>query len=99
MVELKQKMLDNIKQSAAHFMLTQISRIFKVVLGFKMAHFEANFHAMMVGTTNCPTVNINFLTRTVQTEANGKFRKLKVKKKHLFRQFFFLRNRPLVLDP
>ena len=65
-------------------MLTQIFRIFQVVSGFKMAHFEANFHAMMVGTSNCPTVNIKMLTRTVQTEANGKFGKEKVKKKVIY---------------
>ena len=34
----------------------------------------------MVGTSNCPTVNIKMLTRTVQTEANGKFGKENVKK-------------------
>ena len=45
-----------------------------------MANFEANFHARMVATSNCPTVNIIMLTITVQTEANGKFGKEKVKK-------------------
>ena len=84
MVEPKQKSLDNIQRSAAYFMVTQISRIFKVVSGFKMSNFEANFHVMMVGTSNCPTVNIKMLTRTVQTEANGKFGKKKKEKISFF---------------
>ena len=66
-----------------------------------MAHFEANFHAMMVGTSNCPTVNIKMLTRTVQAEANGKFGKEIVKTVIFFwkKKIFFLRNSPLDLDP
>ena len=49
-----------------------------------MAHLEAIFHAMIIGTSNCPTVNMKIMTRTLQTEANGKFGKEKVKKKSFF---------------
>jgi len=45
-----------------------------------MAHLEAIFHAMIIGTLNCPTVNMKIMTRTLQSEANGKFGKEKVKK-------------------
>ena len=65
-------------------MFTQISWKFIVLSGFKMANFEANFHTMMVGTSNCPTVDIKIMTTTVQTEANGKFGKEKEKKKCIF---------------
>ena len=49
-----------------------------------MPHFEANLHAMTLGTSNCWTVNITIETRTLQTEANGNFGKEKVKKTVFF---------------
>ena len=59
---------------------------------FKMAHFEANFRAMTVGTSNCWTVNMKLLTRTVQTEAIENFGKEKVRKTVIFldKTFFFV---------
>ena len=48
--------------------------------GFKMAHFEAYFHAMAVGTSNKYVVNMKIMTRTLQPGANGKFGMEKVKK-------------------
>jgi len=58
-----------------------------------MAHLEAIFHAMIIGTSNCPTVKMKIMTRTLQTEANGKFGKEKVKKKVIFLdKTFFLGN-------
>ena len=38
-----------------------------------MAHFEAYLHVMTVGTSNKCAVNMNIMTRTLQTEANGNF--------------------------
>ena len=57
-----------------------------------MAHFEANFHAMTVGTSNFWTVNMKLLTRTVQTEAIENFGKEKVRKAVFFldKTFFFV---------
>ena len=49
-----------------------------------MPNFEANFHAMTLGTSNCWTVNMKMSTRTLQTEANGNFGKEKVKKQQFF---------------
>ena len=61
--------------------------------GFKMAHFEAYLHVMTVGTSNKCAVNMNIMTRTLQTEANGKFGKEKVKKTAFFLdKTFFLGN-------
>ena len=77
-------MLDNIQRSAAYFMVTQISQIFKVLTGFKMANFEAYFHAMTVGTSNKCAVNMKIMTGSLQTEANGKFGKENVKKTVIF---------------
>ena len=48
-----------------------------------MAHFEANFYAMTVGTSNCWTVNMKLLTRTVQTEAIENFGNEKVRTNNL----------------
>ena len=67
-----------------------------------MPHFEANFYAMTLGTSNCWTVNMKMLTRTLQTEANGHFGKEKVKKTVIFldKTFFFViffSFRPIVL--
>ena len=45
-----------------------------------MAHFEANFHAMSVGTSNSWSVNMKLLRRAVQTEASENFGKKKVGK-------------------
>ena len=75
------------------FTETHISRIFKASSGFKMAHFEAYLHVMTVGTSNKCAVNMNIMTRTLQTEANGKFGKEKVKKTAIFLDItFFLGN-------
>ena len=70
-----------------------ISPIFKTSSGFKMAHFEDNINVMTVGTSDKCAVNMKIMTRTLQTEANGKFGKEKVKKKQLFfYKTFFLGN-------
>ena len=58
-----------------------------------MAHFEATYHDMIIGTLNCPTDNMKIMTRTLQTEANGKFGKEKVRKTVVFLdKTFFLGN-------
>ena len=49
-----------------------------------MAHFEAYFHVMTVGTSNKCAVNMKIMTRTLQTEANRKFGKEKVKRNSIF---------------
>ena len=49
-----------------------------------MAHFEAYFHLMTVGTSNKCAVNMKIMTRTLQTEVNGKFGKEKEKKQQFF---------------
>ena len=56
-----------------------------------MAHFEAYFHAMAVGTSNKYVVNMKIMTITLQPEANGKFGKGKVKKRFFFldKTFYF----------
>ena len=92
MFELKNKIFDNFQRSVPYFTETQFSRIFKPSLAFKMAHFEANFRAMTVGTSNCWTVNMKLLTRTVQTEAIENFGKEKVRKTVIFlvKHFFFV---------
>ena len=83
MFEPKNKIFDNFQRSVPYFTETHISRIFKASSGFKMAHFEAYFHVMTVGTSNkCGVMNI--MTRTLQTEANRKFGKEKVKKNSIF---------------
>ena len=67
------------------------SQISKPSSTFKMAHFEANFHAMAVGTSNCWSVNMKLLTRAVQTEAIENFGKKKVGKTVIFleKTFYF----------
>ena len=80
MVEPKINIFDNIQQSVTYFTVMQTSRIFKDLSGFKMPHFEDYFHTMTLGTSNCWTVNMKILTRTVQTKANGNFGKENVKK-------------------
>ena len=60
------------------------SQISKPSSTFKMAHFEANFHAMSVGTSNSWSVNMKLLTRAVQTEARENFGKKKVGKQSFF---------------
>ena len=57
-----------------------------------MAHFEAYFHAMAVGTSNKYVVNMKIMTRTLQPEANGKFGKEKVKKTVIFLDNLILGN-------
>ena len=79
MFEPKNKIFDNFQRSVPYFMETHISRIFKASSGFMMAHFEAYFHVMTVGTSNKCAVNMKIMTRTLQTEANRKFGKEKVK--------------------
>ena len=67
------------------------SQISKPSSTFKMSHFEANFHAMAVGTSNCWSVNMKLLTRAVQTEASENFGKKKVGKTVIFldKTFYF----------
>ena len=84
MFEPKNKIFDNFQRSVPYFTETHISRIFKASSGFMMAHFEAYFHVMTVGTSNKCAVNMKIMTRTLQTEANGKFGKEKVKKTAFF---------------
>ena len=65
-----------------------------------MAHFEAYLYAMTLGTSNKCAVSMKIMTRTLQTEANGKFGKEKVKKNSsFFLTFFCVRKLPFVLDP
>jgi len=78
-VEPKQQIFDNFERSVPYFTVTHISRIFKASSGFMMAHFEAYLHAMTVGTSNKCVVNMKMMTRTLQTEVNGKFGKEEVK--------------------
>ena len=65
-----------------------------------MAHLEAYLHAMTVGTSNKRAVNMKILTRTLQTQANGKLGKKKTKK-----TAFFFKTKPFfrillsLLDP
>ena len=67
--------------------------VFKPSSTFKIAQFEANFHAMTVSTSNCWTVNKKLLTRPVKTEAIENFGKEKVKKTVSFLdKTFFLGN-------
>ena len=84
MVECKQHVFDNFQRSAPYFTVTHKSRVSKASSGFMMAHFEAYFHVMTVGTSNKCAVNMKIMTRTLQTEANGKFGKEKVKKTVIF---------------
>ena len=84
MVEQKLNIFDSFQWSVPYFTVTHISRIFKASSGFKMAHFEAYLHVMTVGTSNKCAGNMNIMTRTLQTEANGKFGKKKVKKNSNF---------------
>ena len=93
MVERKINIFNSFQRSVPYFTETHISRIFKASSGFKMAHFEAYLHVMTVGTSNKCAVNMNIMTRTLQTEANGKFGKEKVKKTaFFFDKTFFLGN-------
>ena len=86
MVEPKQHIFDNFQRSVPYFTVTHISRVSKASSGFMMAHLEAYLHTMTIGTSNKCAVNMKIMTRTLQTEANGKFGKEKVKKNsNLFR--------------
>ena len=78
MFEPKNKIFDNFQRSVPYFTETHISRIFKASSGFKMAHFEAYLHAMTVGISNKHAVNMKIVTRTLQTQANGKLGTKKV---------------------
>ena len=80
MVEPKKKIFQKFQWSVPYFTEMHISRTFKPSSGFKMAHFEAYFHAMAVGTSNNCAVNMKIMTITLQIEANGKFGKEKIKK-------------------
>ena len=62
-----------------------------------MAHFDANFHAMVVGTSNCPTVNIKVLQEQCKLRPMESLEMKKLKNSNFFRQIFV--NLPLVLDP
>ena len=93
MIEAKQKIFDNFQRSVPYFTVTHISRIFKPSSCFKMANFEANFHAMTVDISNNRAVNMKILTKTLQSEVNGNFGKEKVKKSVIFLdKTFFLGN-------
>ena len=72
--------LYNSAGTVSYITVTHISRVSKASSGFMMAHFEAYFHVMTVGTSNKCAVNMKIMTRTLQTEANGKFGMEKVKK-------------------
>jgi len=72
-VEPKKKIFHNFQRLVPYFTEMHISRIFKPSSGFKMAHFEAYFHAMAGGTSNKYVVNMKTMTRTLQPEANGQF--------------------------
>ena len=63
-----------------------------------MAHLEAYYHAVPVGTSNNWAVNIKILTRTMQSGHNGKFGMKKALKK-VFKIKYFFWNLPLTLDP
>ena len=102
MVEQKINIFNSFQRSVPYFTETHISRIFKASSGFMMAHFEAYFHVMTVGTSNKCAVNMKIMTRTLQTEANRKFGKEKVKKQYLFQIKHFFQvtsfiSRPIVL--
>ena len=84
MVERKINIFNSFQRSVPYFTETYISRVFKASSGFKMAHFEAYWHVMTVGTSNKCAVNMKIMTRTLQTEANGKFGKEKVKEIAIF---------------
>ena len=84
MVEPKQHIFDNFQRSVPYFTVTHISRVSKASSGFMMAHLEAYLHTMTVGTSNKRAVNMKILTRTLQTQANGKLGKKKTKKTAFF---------------
>jgi len=72
--------------------VTHISRVSKASSGFMMAHFKAYLHAMTVGISNKHAVNMKIVTRTLQTQANGKLGTKKVYKNSIFEdKSFFLR--------
>ena len=70
-----------------YFTMTHISRVSKASSGFMMAHFKAYLHAMTVGISNKHAVNMKIVTRTLQTQANGKLGK---KTAFFLRQNLFL---------
>ena len=102
MFEPKNKIFDNFQRSVPYFTEMHFSQIFKPSSTFKIAQFEANFHAMTVSTSNCWTVNKKLLTRAVKTEAIENFGKENVRKTAIFWiKHFILKSsfslRPIVL--
>ena len=88
MVEPKCHIFDNFQRSVPYITVTHISRVSKASSGFMMAYL----HGMTVGISNKHAVNMKIVTRTLQTQANGKLGTKKVKKKqHFLRQNLFLR--------
>ena len=59
-----------------------------------MAHFEAYFHVMTVGTSNKCAVNMKIMTKTLQIKANGKFGKKKLRRTVFFLQYIFYQTNP-----
>ena len=53
-----------------------------------MAHFKAYLHAMTVGISNKHAVNMKIVTRTLQTQANGKLGTKKSKRTFKTKPFF-----------
>ena len=84
MVERKLNVFDSFQRSVPYFTETHISRIFKASSGFMMAHLEAYLHTMTIGTSNKRAVNMKILTKTLQTQANGKLGKKETKKTAFF---------------
>ena len=98
-VEPKHKVFNNFQRSVPFFTVL-ISRIFRALSGFKVAHFKAHFHAMTESTSNNSAVNMKIMAITLQSEANGSFGKEKVQKVALFfKSKLFLRKLTLFLDP
>ena len=91
MFEPKNKIFDNFQWSVPCFTEMHFSQIFKPSSTFKIAQFEANFHAMTVSTSICWTVNKKLLKRAVKTEAIENFGKEKVRKTAIFldKTFYF----------
>ena len=77
-VEPKHKVFNNFQRSVPFFMVLHISRIFRALSDFKVAHFKAHFHATTESTSNNSAVNMKIMTITLQSEANGIFGKEKV---------------------
>ena len=74
-VEPKHKVFNNFQRSVPFFTVLHISRIFRALSGFKVAHFKAHFHAMTESTSNNSAVNMKIMTITLKSEVNGIFGK------------------------